>query len=78
MKAASRIISFYWHGFRFMQTGRTLWLSTIKLIILFGFFKLVFSPDILHSRFESDDQRAAYVFKNLTSLPEKKNSRGGS
>ena len=78
MQAASRIISFYWHGFRSMQTGRAHWLITIKLIILFGFLKLVFSPDILHSRFESDDQRAAYVFENLTPLPEKKNSRGGS
>ena len=78
MKAAANIISFYWHGFRSMQTGRTLWLIIIiKLIILFGFLKLVFYPDLLHSQFDSDAQRAAYVLDNITVLPDKKSGAGG-
>jgi len=76
MKAASRIISFYWNGFRSMQTGRVLWLIIIiKLIIIFGFLKLVFYPDLLRSRFDSDEQRATYVLENLTLSPEKKSSK---
>jgi hypothetical protein len=76
MRAASRIISFYWHGFRSMKTGRMLWLIIIiKLIIIFGFLKLVFYPDLLRSRFDSDEQRATYVLENLTLSPEKKRSK---
>ena len=67
MKAAAKIASFYWHGFRSMKTGRTLWLIIlIKLIIIFGFLKLVFYPDLLNSRFDTDAQRAAYVLDNIT------------
>lgn len=70
MKSAAKIASFYWHGFRSMQTGRTLWLIIlIKLIVIFGFFKLIFFPDLLNSKFESDKQRAAFVLDNLTVSP---------
>ncbi len=73
MNTFANIIAFYWHGFRSMRTGRTLWLIIIiKLIIIFGFLKLVFFPDILHSRFDSDTERGDHVFTNLTQLPEKK------
>ena len=73
MKTAAKIASFYWHGFRSMQTGRTLWLIIIiKLIIIFGFLKLVFFPDLLYSRFDSDHQRAAYVLENITVSPDTK------
>jgi len=67
MKTFANIISFYWHGFRAMRTGRTLWLIIIiKLIIIFGFLKLVFYPDLLHSRFDTDTERGAYVLDNIT------------
>jgi hypothetical protein len=73
MNTFANIIAFYRDGFRSMRTGRTLWLIIIiKLIIIFGFLKLVFFPDILHSRFDSDMERADHVFTNLTQLPEKK------
>jgi len=78
MKAAAAILSFYWHGFRSMQTGRKLWLIIIiKLIIIFGFLKVVFYPDFLHSRFETDAQRAAYVLDNITQSPVNNNDAGG-
>jgi hypothetical protein len=49
MQAAANIISFYWHCFRSMRTGRTLWLIiVIKLIIISGFLKLVFYADRLY------------------------------
>jgi len=78
MKAAAQIARFYWHGFRAMQTtGRTLWLIIIiKLIIIFGFLRLVFFQDQLHSRFDSDAERAAYVLDSITS-PETNNETGG-
>ena len=67
MNTAVKIASFYWHGFRSMKTGRTLWLIIIiKLIIIFGFLKLVFYPDLLNSKFDSDAQRAAYALDNNT------------
>ena len=54
-----------------MQTGRTLWfIIIIKLIIIFGFLKLVFYPDFLNTRFDSDAQRAAYVLDNITRSPD--------
>ena len=80
MKTAEKIISFYRDGFRSMRTGKTLWLIIfIKLIIIFGFLKLVFYPDFLNSKFDSDAQRAAYVLDNITAPPdiENKESRPG-
>lgn len=74
MKAAAKICSFYWQGFRAMRTGKTLWLIIIiKLIVIFGFLKLVFYPDILHSRFDSDAERAGFVLDNITVQTENKN-----
>jgi hypothetical protein len=78
MKTFANILSFYWHGFRSMKTGRTLWLIIIiKLIIIFGFLKLVFYPDLLHSRFDSDTERGAHVLDNIT-RPPGSNNTGGS
>lgn len=69
MKTFATIASFYWHGFRSMKTGRTLWLIIIiKIVIIFGFLKLVFYPDLLHSRFETDAERSGHVLDNITEL----------
>jgi hypothetical protein len=72
MNTAVKIASFYWHGFRSMKTGRTLW-----LIIIFGFLKLVFYPDLLNSKFDSDAQRAAYVLDNITVSADINNKERG-
>ena len=77
MNAAAKIASFYWQGFRSMKTGRTLWLIIIiKLIIIFGFLKLVFYPDLLNSKFDNDAQRAAYVLENITAPTDINNNAG--
>jgi hypothetical protein len=68
---------FYWHGFRSMQTGRTLWLIIIiKHIIILGFLKLVLYPDFLDSQFGTDADRAAYALDNITILPDNKSAGG--
>lgn len=78
MNAAGKIISFYWQGFRSMRTGKTLWLIIIiKLIVIFGFLKLVFYPDLLQSRFDSDAERAAFVLDTITAFPDNKSRAGG-
>lgn len=78
LKAVANIVSFYWHGFRSMQTGRTLWfIIVIKLIIIFGFLKVIFFPDLLDSRFDTDAQRAAYVLDNITKFPDNENAGKG-
>jgi len=65
-----RIARFYLDGFRGMVLGRTLWkIILLKLLILFGVFKLFFLPDTLQTHFSTDTARAAYVFDNLTRPP---------
>jgi Domain of unknown function (DUF4492) len=67
-----RIARFYLEGFRAMTLGRTLWkVIIIKLIIMFGILKLFFFPDFLNSNFTSDQQRADYVFKQITLQTER-------
>ena len=61
-----------------MRTGRMLWPTiTISTIIIFGFLKLTFYPDILYPRFGPDDQRAAHVLNSFVFSPEKKISIEG-
>ena len=63
---AVRIARFYIEGFRGMTVGRQLWaLIIIKIIILFGIFKLFFFPDELASRYDNDSDRAQAVRSTL-------------
>jgi hypothetical protein len=63
----SRIFRFYRDGFAGMQLGKTLWfIILLKLFILFLIIKPFFFPDILQTRFRSNDQRAAFVFRQLS------------
>jgi len=62
-----RITDLYIDGFRNMKLGNMLWfLIAIKLLILFGVIKLFFFPDVLHTLFDNDTHRSAYVLKHLT------------
>lgn len=59
-----------WHlyvdGFRSMTVGRTLWLIiAIKLIVFFAIIKVLFFPDFLASRCDSDQAKADYVRHEL-------------
>jgi uncharacterized protein YpmB len=50
-----------------MTIGRKLWaIIIIKLIVIFGVLKLFFFPDLLKSRYDTDEDRAAAVRSALT------------
>ena len=64
-----RIYRFYKEGFQRMTLGRTLWkIIIIKLVVMFAVLKLFFFPNYLNTHFETDEQRAAHVIDNITSL----------
>ena len=54
-----------------MQTRRTLWV----IIIVIGFLKPVFYPNLPDSCFGTDAQQATYVLSNITLSPDKKTCR---
>lgn len=67
MNLPRRIARFYADGFRSMTIGRKLWaIIIIKLIVIFGVLKLFFFPDLLKSRYDTDEDRAAAVRSALT------------
>jgi hypothetical protein len=67
INTALKVFGFYRDGFRSMRTGRPLWfINLIKLIIIFGFLKIIFFPDYLQSNFSNDEERAAHVSENIT------------
>ncbi len=62
----ARIADLYIDGFRQMTVGRSLWaLIIIKVLVLFGVFKLLFFPDVLKSRYDNDADRAQAVRHEL-------------
>jgi flagellar basal body-associated protein FliL len=61
-----QIIDFYVDGFKAMTLGRKLWLLIIiKLIIFFAVIKVIFFPDLLKSRYDTDTERADAVRTSL-------------
>lgn len=67
LKLLGRIARFYADGFRSMTIGRKLWaIIIIKLIVIFGILKLFFFPDLLKSRYDTDEARAEAVRSALT------------
>lgn len=63
----TKIFRFYAEGFRALRLGRTLWkLIALKLLIMFGIFKLLFFNDTLHTRYDTDAARSTHVLENLT------------
>ncbi len=62
-----RIWRFYADGFRQMTVGRYLWVMIIlKVAILFLVFKLFFFPDRLQQDYDTDQERARAVRRELT------------
>ena len=61
------VYRFYRDGFRSMTLGKTLWkIICIKLLIMFAVLKLFFFQDFLGTKFETEQERADYVFSELT------------
>lgn len=66
-KVTRNIWNFYYEGFRNMTVGKTLWIIIIiKLVIMFGVFRLFFFPNILERDYDTDEQRAEHVRHELT------------
>ena len=58
----SRALDLYVDGFRSMTVGKTLWLIiAIKLFIFFVVIKILFFPDFLSLKSDSDEGKAQYV-----------------
>lgn len=69
-KSFTNLFRFYVNGFRRMTVGRTLWMIIlIKLFIMFAVLKIFFFPDILHRDYDTDEERAEAVRRNLTDFP---------
>ena len=62
----ARVVDLYVDGFRSMTVGKTLWLIiAIKLFVFFVIIKILFFPDFLASKSDSDDGKAQYVRQQL-------------
>ncbi len=63
-----RIFRFYINGFSNLPLwGRQVWIVIlVKLFIMYAILKLFFFPDILQTRFDTDEQRSDYVLEQLT------------
>lgn len=64
--AAGGVWRFYLDGFRQMTVGRKLWaLIIVKLIFIFLILKLFFFPNLLSRDFDTDQERADHVRRQL-------------
>ncbi|MFP4331907.1 MAG: DUF4492 domain-containing protein [Campylobacterales bacterium] len=67
IRLARNIFFLYYDGFKNLTIGKTLWkIIIIKLVIMFGVFKLFLFDENLDTRFSTDEQRSQYVLDNLT------------
>lgn len=62
----SRVFHLYYDGFRSMTVGKTLWLIIgIKVFIFFVIIKLLFFPNFLNSKFDTEEEKTEYVRHQL-------------
>ncbi len=62
----ARAVDLYVDGFRSMTLGKTLWLIIgIKLFVFFVIIKILFFPNFLSSKSDTDEGKAEYVREQL-------------
>ncbi|MUP36486.1 DUF4492 domain-containing protein [Labilibaculum euxinus] len=68
VKLPKTIWTFYYEGFRNQSKwSRQLWLIIlIKLFVMFFILKLLFFPNFLKTKYDSDQERSDYVIDQLT------------
>ena len=67
IKNCSDFFAMYVEGFKNLTWGKTLWIIIlVKLFIMFAIVRVFLFPDILNSRFDTDEERSEYVLKELT------------
>ncbi|MDR1437191.1 MAG: DUF4492 domain-containing protein [Candidatus Symbiothrix sp.] len=73
----SDFITMYIEGFKNLTWGKTLWIIIlIKLFIMFAVLKVFFFPNLLNTRYDTEEAKSEHVFKELTKdhiINEKKN-----
>ncbi len=63
----SQVFHLYYDGFRSMTVGKTLWvIIAIKLFIFFVIIKLLFFPNFLSSKCNTEQEKTEYVRHQLT------------
>ena len=68
MPLYKRIWDLYYDGFKNMTVGKSLWiLIIVKLFIFFVIIKWLFFPNILKENYDTDEERADAVRKELIS-----------
>ena len=66
IRSFSDFFAMYVEGFKNLTWGKQLWiLIFIKLFILFAVLKVFFFPNILNSRFQTEQEKSDFVFKEL-------------
>ena len=59
-------IAMYVDGFKNLTWGKPLWiLIFVKLFIMFAIIKVFFFPNILNSRFKTEEEKSDFVFTEL-------------
>jgi len=67
IKNVSDFFAMYVDGFKNLTWGKPLWIIIlIKLFIMFAILKVFFFPNILNSRFHTDEEKSEYVTRELT------------
>lgn len=63
----SQVFHLYYDGFRGMTVGKTLWLIIgIKLFIIFVIIKMIFFPNFLSTKCDTEEEKTEYVRQQLT------------
>lgn len=61
-----KIFYLYVDGFKNLTIGKTLWkIIIIKLLIIFGIFKVFIYQDSMNERFQTDEQKSDFVYQNI-------------
>lgn len=62
-----KVFHLYYDGFKSMTVGKTLWLIIgIKLFVFFIVIKLLFFPNFLSTKCDSEQEKAEYVRHQLS------------
>ncbi|MDD4068519.1 hypothetical protein SDC9_15762 [bioreactor metagenome] len=66
MNVFKKVFLFYYHGFRSMTLGKTLWMIIlIKLFIMFAILKVFFFPNFLSSKGDSKEEKSEYIVNEM-------------
>ncbi|MFT4073683.1 MAG: DUF4492 domain-containing protein [Dysgonamonadaceae bacterium] len=70
-KERFNFFTMFWDGFKGMTLGRTLWIIVIiKLCIMFLVLKPFFFPNLLNSKYKTEEAKADHVRNQLIEKSE--------